>query len=81
MEVKSLCIDLMPAKEIHGQRDTQTHTRTKTQTHGQTDTHIRTDRHRQTHGHTDRMTIKLEIRKRTVHIKLQSQEKNSQEKN
>ena len=44
MEVKSLCIDLMPAKEIHGQRDThtdrQTHTRTKTQTHtyGQTDT-------------------------------------------
>ena len=49
MEVKSLCIDLMPDKE--------------------------------THGHTDKMTIKLEIRKRTVHIKLQSQEKNSQEKN
>ena len=61
MEVKSLCIDLMPDKEIHGQRDTHTD--------------------RQTHGHTDKMTIKLEIRKRTVHIKLQSQEKNSQEKN
>ena len=48
MEVKSLCIDLMPDKEIHGQRDTHTdrntHTRTNRQTHGQTDTDRNTDR-------------------------------------
>ena len=67
------------------ERDTRTerHTYGQTDTHmdKNTDTHIPTDRHRQTHGHTDRMTKKLEIRKRTVHIKLQSQEKNSQEMN
>ena len=39
MEVKSLCIDLMPEKEVHGQRDTHTDKITDTRTDRQTDRH------------------------------------------
>ena len=56
MEVKSLCIDLMPDRQIQG----QTNTRTDRQKHGQTEeqTHRQTNTRRdtQTDRHTDRQT-------------------------
>ena len=64
MEVKSLCIDLMPDRQIHGQTDRltdrQTHRQTDTQTVRQTNTQTDRNTDRQIDGQTD---IKLEIKK------------------
>ena len=64
MEVKSLCIDLMPDRQIHGQTDThrytdrQTHTDTRTDRQANTPTDRHTDRQTDRHRYTDRQTGK-----------------------
>ena len=64
MEFKSLCIDLMPYRQIHGQADTQIRGQTDRHTDRQTNTW--TDR--QIHGQTGRHKVRNQEANRTYQV-------------